>query len=227
MTKPPETAILAGGCFWGVQDLIRKRPGVISTRVGYTGGDVPNATYRNHGNHAEAIEIIFDPEQISYRDLLEFFFQIHDPTTKNRQGNDVGASYRSAIFYTTDEQRAVAEDTIADVDASGIWPGKVVTEVTAAGPFWEAEPEHQDYLEQYPERLHVPLRPAELEAPAPRGQLLRARGSPLRTGRGRSRPRWWCGACSGRAPAPCPTPSGAPASCPRSPCRSAPTGGSS
>ena len=131
MTKPPETAILAGGCFWGVQDLIRKRPGVISTRVGYTGGDVPNATYRNHGNHAEAIEIMFDPEQISYRDLLEFFFQIHDPTTMNRQGNDVGASYRSAIFYTTDEQRAIAEDTIADVDASGLWPGKVVTEVDA------------------------------------------------------------------------------------------------
>ncbi len=145
------TAILAGGCFWGVQDLIRKQPGVVSTRVGYTGGDIPNATYRNHGNHAEAIEITFDPEQLSYRDLLEFFFQIHDPTTMNRQGNDVGASYRSAIFYTTDEQRAIAEDTIADVDASGIWPGKVVTEVTAAGPFWEAEPEHQDYLEKYPD----------------------------------------------------------------------------
>ncbi|MCI0158513.1 peptide-methionine (S)-S-oxide reductase MsrA [Leifsonia shinshuensis] len=145
-----EKAILAGGCFWGMQDLIRKRPGVVSTRVGYSGGDVPNATYRNHGTHAEAIEIEFDPERISYRDLLEFFFQIHDPSTKNRQGNDVGTSYRSAIFYENDEQRRVAEDTIADVDASGLWPGKVVTEVTAAGPFWEAEPEHQDYLERIP-----------------------------------------------------------------------------
>src|SRR5690242_289338 len=146
----PEKAILAGGCFWGVQDLIRKLDGVISTRVGYTGGDVPNATYRNHGTHAEAIEITFDPDRISYRDLLEFFFQIHDPTTKDRQGNDVGASYRSAIYYVDDEQRRVAEDTIADVDASGLWPGKVVTEVEPAGPFWEAEPEHQDYLERYP-----------------------------------------------------------------------------
>jgi peptide-methionine (S)-S-oxide reductase len=133
-----------------MQDLIRKMPGVISTRVGYSGGDVPNATYRKHGTHAEAIEIVFDPEQLSYRDLLEFFFQIHDPTTKNRQGNDIGTSYRSAIFYTSDEQRKVAEDTIADVEASGLWPGKVVTEVSAAGPFWEAEPEHQDYLERYP-----------------------------------------------------------------------------
>jgi peptide-methionine (S)-S-oxide reductase len=150
MTEHRETAILAGGCFWGMQDLIRKRPGVISTRVGYTGGNVPNATYRNHEGHAEAIEIVFDPAVISYRDLLEFFFQIHDPTTKDRQGNDIGSSYRSAIFYTDDTQKAVAEDTIADVDASGIWPGKVVTEVTAAGPFWEAEPEHQDYLERYP-----------------------------------------------------------------------------
>src|SRR5581483_10927890 len=138
-----ETAILAGGCFWGMQDLIRRRPGVVSTRVGYTGGDVPNATYRNHGPHAEAIEIVFDPAQTSYRELLEFFFQIHDPTTPNRQGNDVGTSYRSAIFYLDDEQRRVAEDTIADVDASGLWPGKVVTEVAPAGPFWEAEPEHQ------------------------------------------------------------------------------------
>ncbi|CAM5525868.1 peptide-methionine (S)-S-oxide reductase MsrA [Leifsonia shinshuensis] len=145
-----EKAILAGGCFWGMQDLIRKRPGVVSTRVGYTGGDVPNATYRNHGSHAEAIEIEFDPERISYRDLLEFFFQIHDPSTKNRQGNDVGTSYRSAIFYENAEQRRVAEDTIADVDASGLWPGKVVTEVEPAGPFWEAEPEHQDYLERIP-----------------------------------------------------------------------------
>ena len=145
-----EKAILAGGCFWGMQDLIRKRPGVVSTRVGYSGGDVPNATYRNHGTHAEAIEIEFDPERISYRDLLEFFFQIHDPSTKDRQGNDVGTSYRSAIFYENDEQRRVAEDTIADVDASGLWPGKVVTEVEPAGPFWEAEPEHQDYLERIP-----------------------------------------------------------------------------
>ncbi|MFK3740816.1 peptide-methionine (S)-S-oxide reductase MsrA [Massilia sp. TN1-12] len=145
-----ETAILAGGCFWGVQDLVRKLPGVISTRVGYSGGDVPNATYRNHGTHAEALEIVFDPEQTSYRRLLEFFFQIHDPTTRNRQGNDVGTSYRSAIFTTSDEQRAVALDTIADVDASGLWPGKVVTEVQPAGPFWEAEPEHQDYLVKHP-----------------------------------------------------------------------------
>lgn len=145
-----ETAILAGGCFWGVQDLVRRQPGVISTRVGYSGGEVPNATYRNHGNHAEAIEIVFDNEVTSFRNLLEFFFQIHDPSTKNRQGNDVGASYRSAIFYTSPEQKAVAEDTIADVDASGLWPGKVVTEVTPAGDFWEAEPEHQDYLERIP-----------------------------------------------------------------------------
>jgi peptide-methionine (S)-S-oxide reductase len=133
-----------------VQDLFRSRPGVVSTRVGYTGGDLPNATYRNHGTHAEAIEILFDPTATSYRDILEFFFQIHDPTTKNRQGNDVGTSYRSAIFYLDDEQKRVAEDTIADVEASGRWPGKVVTEVTAAGPFWEAEPEHQDYLQRYP-----------------------------------------------------------------------------
>ena len=150
MTALSERAVLAGGCFWGMQDLIRRYPGVISTRVGYTGGEVPNATYRNHGNHAEAIEIIFDPKVISYRKLLEFFFQIHDPSTLNRQGNDRGASYRSAIFTTSDEQKRVAEDTIADVDASGLWPGKVVTEVTPAGPFWEAEPEHQDYLEHYP-----------------------------------------------------------------------------
>ena len=145
-----ETAILAGGCFWGMQDLIRKRPGVLSTRVGYSGGDVPNATYRNHPGHAEAIEITYDPAETSYRDLLEFFFQIHDPSTKNRQGNDRGLSYRSAIYFTTDEQKAVAVDTIADVDASGLWPGKVVTEVESAGPFWEAEPEHQDYLQRYP-----------------------------------------------------------------------------
>ena len=143
-------AILAGGCFWGMQDLIRRQPGVIATRVGYSGGDVPNATYRNHGSHAEAIEIEFDPAKVSYRKILEFFFQIHDPTTLNRQGNDRGESYRSAIFYLDDEQKAVAEDTIADVNASGLWPDKVVTEVSPAGPFWEAEPEHQDYLEKYP-----------------------------------------------------------------------------
>ena len=150
MTNSTERAVLAGGCFWGMQDLIRKQPGVVSTRVGYTGGKNAHATYRNHPGHAEAIEITFEPEQISYRDLLEFFFQIHDPTTLNRQGNDRGASYRSAIFTLDDEQRRVAEDTIADVEASGLWPGKVVTEVTPAGPFWEAEPEHQDYLERYP-----------------------------------------------------------------------------
>jgi peptide-methionine (S)-S-oxide reductase len=150
MTSSTERAVLAGGCFWGMQDLIRKYPGVISTRVGYTGGDVPNATYRKHGTHAEAIEIIFDPTQISYRKLLEFFFQIHDPTTRNRQGNDIGTSYRSSIFYTSEEQKETAIDTIADVEASGLWPGKVVTEVTPAGAFWEAEPEHQDYLEHCP-----------------------------------------------------------------------------
>jgi len=146
-----ETAILAGGCFWGMQDLLRKQAGVISTRVGYSGGDVPNATYRNHGTHAEAIEIVFDPERIGYRRLLEFFFQIHDPSTANRQGNDIGSSYRSAIYTTSDAQRATALDTIADVDASGLWPGKVVTQVEPAGPFWEAEPEHQDYLEKHPQ----------------------------------------------------------------------------
>lgn len=145
-----ETAILAGGCFWGMEDLLRKIPGIESTRVGYSGGDVPNATYRNHGTHAEAIEIKFDPDQISYRRLLEFFFQIHDPSTKNRQGNDVGMSYRSAIFYTNEQQHEVALDTIQDVDASGLWPGKVVTEVAPAGAFWEAEPEHQDYLVKHP-----------------------------------------------------------------------------
>ena len=160
MTPSTERAVLAGGCFWGMQDLIRKYEGVISTRVGYTGGDVPKATYRKHGTHAEAIEIIFDPTQISYRKLLEFFFQIHDPTTRNRQGNDIGMSYRSAIFYTSDEQKRIAEDTIADVEASGLWPGKVVTEVTPAGPFWEAEPEHQDYLERIPNgyTCHFPRR---------------------------------------------------------------------
>jgi peptide-methionine (S)-S-oxide reductase len=145
-----ETAILAGGCFWGMQDLIRKLPGIVSTRVGYSGGDVKNATYRNHGTHAEAIEIVFDPQRLPYRNLLEFFFQIHDPTTKNRQGNDTGASYRSGIYCSSDEQRDTAEDTIADVEASKLWPGRVVTEVKAAGPFWEAEPEHQDYLLRTP-----------------------------------------------------------------------------
>ncbi|NVM75199.1 peptide-methionine (S)-S-oxide reductase [Duganella sp. SG902] len=150
MTTITEKAILAGGCFWGMQDLIRKMPGVKSTRVGYSGGDVPNATYRNHGSHAEAIEIVFDPAQLSYRKILEFFFQIHDPSTRNRQGNDIGTSYRSAIFYTNEQQKATAEDTIADVDASGLWPGKVVTELAPAGPFWEAEAEHQDYLERIP-----------------------------------------------------------------------------
>lgn len=151
MTVASERAVLAGGCFWGMQDLIRRLPGVISTRVGYTGGHVRDATYRNHDGHAEAIEIVFDPAKTSYRDLLEFFFQIHDPTTRNRQGNDIGTSYRSAIFYVDDEQKRMAQDTIADVDASGLWPGKVVTDVTPAGEFWQAEAEHQDYLEHYPD----------------------------------------------------------------------------
>ena len=145
-----ERAVLAGGCFWGMQDLIRRLPGVKATRVGYTGGDVANATYRNHGSHAEGIEILFDPEKISSRDLLEFFFQIHDPTTRDRQGNDRGTSYRSGIYYTSDAQHQTALETIADVDASGLWPGKVVTEVKPAGDFWQAEPEHQDYLERIP-----------------------------------------------------------------------------
>ncbi len=151
MAQTTERAVLAGGCFWGMQDLFRKLDGVISTRVGYTGGDVPHATYRRHGTHAEAIEILFDPEKISFRKLLEFFFQIHDPTTPNRQGNDRGTSYRSAIFYTTDEQKRIAEKTIGDVNASGRWPGKVVTEIAPAREFWVAEPEHQDYLEENPE----------------------------------------------------------------------------
>ncbi|MEO8306588.1 MAG: peptide-methionine (S)-S-oxide reductase MsrA [Pseudomonadota bacterium] len=146
-----ERAILAGGCFWGMQDLIRKHPGVVATRVGYSGGDVVNATYRNHGTHAEAIEILFDPQKLSYRRLLEFFFQVHDPTTRNRQGNDMGASYRSGIYYTSDAQKHEAENTIDDVNASGLWPGRVVTELAPAGDFWEAEPEHQDYLERYPD----------------------------------------------------------------------------
>lgn len=150
MTTHTETALLAGGCFWGMQDLLRRYPGVLSTRVGYSGGDVENATYRNHGTHAEAIEIVFDPNVISYRQILEFFFQIHDPSTANRQGNDIGLSYRSAIFYLSEEQKRVALDTVEDVNASGLWPGKVVTELAPAGAFWEAEPEHQDYLERIP-----------------------------------------------------------------------------
>src|SRR6202167_2686154 len=173
MSSSHETAILAGGCFWGMQDLLRRYRGVVSTRVGYTGGDVPNATYRNHGSHAQAIEIVVDPRQISYRKLLEFFFQIHDPTTKNRQGNDRGPSYRSAIFYTTEEQKHIAEDTIPDADASGLWPGKVVTEIAPAADFWEAEPEHQDYLERCPDgytchfirpEWKLPVRPAAKQA---------------------------------------------------------------
>ena len=150
MTDNSERAVLAGGCFWGMQDLIRKLPGVKSTRVGYTGGDIPNATYPNHGSHAEGIEILFDPNRISYRAILEFFFQIHDPSTVNRQGNDMGPSYRSGIYYVNDAQKAEAESTIADVDASGLWPGKALTEVKPAGDFWNAEPEHQDYLERLP-----------------------------------------------------------------------------
>ncbi len=148
--RATERAIFAGGCFWGVQELLRQRDGVIATRVGYSGGDVPNATYRNHGTHAEAVEIEFAPSRISYRELLEFFFQIHDPSTPDRQGNDRGVSYRSAIYYTTAEQQRIALDTIADVDASGLWPGKAVTQVEPAGDFWQAEPEHQDYLQRYP-----------------------------------------------------------------------------
>jgi peptide-methionine (S)-S-oxide reductase len=150
MSRQTETAILAGGCFWGVQDLLRRLPGVLSSRVGYTGGDVANATYRKHGTHAEAIEIAFDPFQISYRQILEYFFQLHDPTTKGRQGNDIGNSYRSAIYYRDEAQKQEAENTVADVDASGLWPGVVVTEIAPAGPFWEAEPEHQNYLVRYP-----------------------------------------------------------------------------
>jgi peptide-methionine (S)-S-oxide reductase len=146
-----EKAILAGGCFWGMQELIRKLDGVISTRVGYSGGDVPNATYRNHGTHAEAVEVIFNPEVLSYQELLEFFFQIHNPTTPNRQGNDIGSSYRSEIFYTTKEQQDVANKLIEKLNASGIWPDKIATKVSEAGAFWEAEAEHQDYLQHYPD----------------------------------------------------------------------------
>ena len=150
MTTTTETAILAGGCFWGMQELIRRMPGMLSTRVGYTGGDVRNATYRNHGSHAEAIELVFDPAKLSYRQILEFFFQIHDPSTRNRQGNDMGTGYRSAIYYMSDAQKKVAQETMLDVDASGLWPGKAVTELEPAGDFWEAEQEHQDYLERIP-----------------------------------------------------------------------------
>lgn len=146
-----ERAVFAGGCFWGMQELIRQQPGVVSTRVGYAGGDITNATYRHHGTHAEAVEILFDPARTDYRALLEFFFQIHDPSTSNRQGNDRGSSYRSMILYTSEAQKRIAEDTIADVDASGLWPGKVVTELVPAGDFWEAEPEHQDYLQHFPD----------------------------------------------------------------------------
>jgi peptide-methionine (S)-S-oxide reductase len=150
MEKNLEKVVLAGGCFWGMQELLRRKPGVVDSRVGWTGGDTPDPTEESPGGHAEAVEVLFDPDLTSFREILELFFQIHDPTTLNRQGNDVGMSYRSAIFYLDDEQRRVAEDTIADVEASGLWPGRVVTEVTPAGPFWEAEPEHQDYLERYP-----------------------------------------------------------------------------
>jgi peptide-methionine (S)-S-oxide reductase len=155
-----ETAVLAGGCFWGMEDLVRRMPGVISTRVGYSGGDVPNATYKNHGTHAEVLEVVFDPAVLTYRQLLEFFFQIHDPSTVNRQGNDIGTSYRSAIYYTSEDQRIVALDTIADVDASGLWPGKVVTQVEPLGDFWEAEDYHQDYLVKNPNgyTCHFPRR---------------------------------------------------------------------
>ena len=163
-----KTAILAGGCFWGMQDLIRKQPGVVSTRVGYSGGENAHATYRNHPGHAEAVEIVYDPAKTDYRALLEFFFQIHDPTTKDRQGNDKGSSYRSAIFYLDDEQKRIALDTVADVDASGLWPGKAVTEVTAASDFWEAEPEHQDYLLRIPHgyTCHYPRSGWTLPRPA-------------------------------------------------------------
>ena len=177
MSSTQERAILAGGCFWGMQDLFRRYPGVVSTRVGYSGGDVPNATYRNHGSHAEAIEIIFDPQRLSYRKLLEYLFQIHDPTTLNRQGNDVGTSYRSAIFYTSDEQKRVAEETIADVNASGIWPGKVLTEVKPAGEFWEAEPEHQDYLERYPNGYTCHYVRPNWRVPALRAERIGSSGS--------------------------------------------------
>ena len=158
MSDNAEIAILAGGCFWGVQELLRHREGVLSTRVGWSGGDVPNPTADNPGTHAEAVEVVFDRQQTSFRDILEFFFQIHDPTTKDRQGEETGSHVRSAIFYTSDEQRRVADETVADVEASGLWPGKVVTEIEPAGPFWEAEAEDQDYLQKHPdgETCHFP-----------------------------------------------------------------------
>ena len=146
-----EKAILAGGCFWGVEELLRSIPGVISTEVGYTGGDVTYATYRNHGTHAEGVEIIFDPSKLSYRKLLEVFFQIHDPTTRNRQGNDMGTSYRSAIFYLDDQQQQTAKTLIAEIEKSNKWPGKIMTELVPASDFWPAEIEHQDYLQKYPD----------------------------------------------------------------------------
>ena len=177
MSSTQVRAILAGGCFWGMQDLIRRYPGVLSTRVGYSGGDVRNATYRNHGTHAEAIEIVFDPAKLSYRKLLEYFFQIHDPSTFNRQGNDRGTSYRSAIFYTSEEQKRVAGETIADVNASGLWPGKVVTEVKPAGDFWEAEPEHQDYLERYPHGYTCHYVRPDWELPARKVERVRTSGA--------------------------------------------------
>ena len=177
MSDNAETAILAGGCFWGVQELLRHRDGVISTRVGYTGGENDNPTYRNHPGHAEAVEIVFDPERISYRDILEFFFQIHDPTTKDRQGNDIGSSYRSEIFYTSDEQRQVAEDTIADVDASGLWPGKVGDRGQRGRPLLGGRGRAPGLPPALPERLHLPLPAAGLEAAAPRDRRLTPRGS--------------------------------------------------
>jgi peptide-methionine (S)-S-oxide reductase len=177
MSSTQARAILAGGCFWGMQDLIRRYPGVLSTRVGYSGGDVRDATYRNHGTHAEAIEIIFDPAKLPYRKLLEYFFQIHDPTTLNRQGNDRGTSYRSAIFYTSEEQKRVAEETIADVNASGLWPGRVVTELKPAGDFWEAEPEHQDYLERYPHGYTCHYVRPDWKLPASKVEQVRTSGA--------------------------------------------------
>ena len=171
MSDNSERAVLAGGCFWGMQDLIRRQRGVLSTRVGYTGGEVKNATYRNHGNHAEAIEIMFDPRVTSFRDILEFFFQIHDPSTRNRQGNDIGASYRSAIFYTSDEQKRIAQDTIADIDASGLWPGKATTEVVPGGRFLGSRARAPGLSRKNPQRLHLPLRASRLETAAPQGGM--------------------------------------------------------
>jgi peptide-methionine (S)-S-oxide reductase len=203
MSDNTETAILAGGCFWGVQELLRHRDGVISTSVGYTGGANDNPTYRNHPGHAEAVEIVFDPERISYRDILEFFFQIHDPTTKDRQGYDIGSDYRSEIFYTSDEQRRVAEDTIADIDASGLWPGKVVTEISEAAPFLGGRTRAPGLPPALPERIHLPLPAARLEAATPRDRRL--------TGRRELRPRP-AGSRTGAARSPVPFGSGSPAS---------------